>query len=234
MRIREKDKDKGAIKVYQTSEHRITAATLALVGGFLDVYTFLCRGYVFANAQTGNIVLMAAALATLDFNRVLTYFAPVMSFVLGIIICEIIKDRIKSRIDIKTHWRQIIIAIEIIALAAVAFIPIGSGNFVANIIVSFVCAMQMEAFRKVQGITYVSTMCTGNLRSATACIYTWKKTGDKKILENGLRYFKVILWFVIGAAAGALLVPLIGEKAVLVAAALLVGILLLMRKEYIS
>ena len=61
--------------------------------------------------------------------------------------------------------------------------------------------MQMEAFRKVQGITYVSTMCTGNLRSATACIYTWKKTGDKKILENGLRYFKVILWFVIGAAA---------------------------------
>ena len=45
---------------------------------------------------------------------------------------------------------------------------------------------------------------------------------------------KVILWFVIGAAAGALLVPLIGEKAVLVAAALLVGILLLMRKEYIS
>ena len=94
--------------------------------------------------------------------------------------------------------------------------------------------MQMEAFRKVQGITYVSTMCTGNLRSATACIYTWKKTGDKKILENGLRYFEVILWFVIGAAAGALLVPLIGEKAVLVAAALLVGILLLMRKEYIS
>lgn len=86
--------------------------------------------------------------------------------------------------DIKTHWRQIIIAIEIIALVAVAFIPIGSGNFAANIIVSFICAMQMEAFRKVQGITYVSTMCTGNLRSATACIYTWKKTGDKKYLKT--------------------------------------------------
>ena len=91
MRIREKDK--GAIKIYQTSEHRITAATLALVGGFLDVYTFLCRGYVFANAQTGNIVLMAASLATLDFNRVLTYFTPIISFVVGIIICEIIRHK---------------------------------------------------------------------------------------------------------------------------------------------
>ena len=45
-----REKDKSEIQVYQTSEHRITAAALALVGGFLDVYTFLCRGYVFANA----------------------------------------------------------------------------------------------------------------------------------------------------------------------------------------
>ena len=39
------------------------AAVLALVGGFLDIYTYLLRGGVFANAQTGNIVLLAANLS---------------------------------------------------------------------------------------------------------------------------------------------------------------------------
>ena len=33
------------------------AAFLALSGGFQDAYSFLARGHVFANAQTGNIVL---------------------------------------------------------------------------------------------------------------------------------------------------------------------------------
>ncbi len=32
-------------------------AILAIVGGFLDSYSYLMRGHVFANAQTGNIVL---------------------------------------------------------------------------------------------------------------------------------------------------------------------------------
>ncbi len=31
---------------------------LAIVGGFLDAYTYLCRGQVFANAQTGNMVYL--------------------------------------------------------------------------------------------------------------------------------------------------------------------------------
>ena len=31
---------------------------LAIVGGFIDAYTFIGRGGVFANAQTANIVLL--------------------------------------------------------------------------------------------------------------------------------------------------------------------------------
>ena len=39
----------------QRSESLTAAALLALAGGLLDAYTYLCRGGVFANAQTGNI-----------------------------------------------------------------------------------------------------------------------------------------------------------------------------------
>lgn len=226
-------KEGKTVKIYQTSEHRLTADVLAAVGGFLDVYTFLARGCVFANAQTGNIVLLAASLTGGDPARVLSYLAPVTAFVIGIIICETIRSRVKESRDIKTHWRQIVLAVEVIGLTVAAFMPAGKGNFAANMLISFVCAMQMEAFRKVQGVAYVSTMCTGNLRSATAHLYSWKKNRDEKSLEKSLRYFKVILWFAIGAAAGALITPFIGEKAVLLAAAILMMIIILMRKEYI-
>ena len=42
----------------QMSEAFITALFLSVSGGLQDVYTYLYRGKVFANAQTGNIVLI--------------------------------------------------------------------------------------------------------------------------------------------------------------------------------
>lgn len=52
----------GANKKHISESFRL-AAVLALVGGFLDAYTYICRGQVFSNAQTGNIVLVGLALA---------------------------------------------------------------------------------------------------------------------------------------------------------------------------
>ena len=46
----------------QMSESFLTAVFLSLSGGLQDAYTYLFRGKVFANAQTGNIVLLSAAL----------------------------------------------------------------------------------------------------------------------------------------------------------------------------
>ena len=40
------------------------ALLLALAGGFLDAFTFVGHGGVFANAQTGNVVLLAVGAAT--------------------------------------------------------------------------------------------------------------------------------------------------------------------------
>ncbi|MFR8333575.1 MAG: YoaK family protein [Oscillospiraceae bacterium] len=42
----------------QMSESFLTAVFLSLSGGLQDAYTYLFRGKVFANAQTGNIVLL--------------------------------------------------------------------------------------------------------------------------------------------------------------------------------
>lgn len=43
----------------QMSESFLTAAFLSVSGGLQDMYTYISRGHVFANAQTGNIVLLS-------------------------------------------------------------------------------------------------------------------------------------------------------------------------------
>ena len=57
-------------KRLQMSESFFLTAILAIVGGFLDAYSYLMRGHVFANAQTGNIVLFGVYLEKRNFKPV--------------------------------------------------------------------------------------------------------------------------------------------------------------------
>lgn len=61
----------------------------------------------------------------------------------------------KDRTDCFLHWRQIVVAIEIVVLFAVGFMP-ETMNMAANILVSFVCSMQVNAFRKIKGSPYAA------------------------------------------------------------------------------
>ena len=49
----------------QMSDSMLTAFFIILSGGLQDAYTYCCRGKVFANAQTGNIVLLGMRLAVM-------------------------------------------------------------------------------------------------------------------------------------------------------------------------
>ena len=42
----------------RTSERFHIACILAIVGGFLDIYTYTLKGSVFATAETGNLILL--------------------------------------------------------------------------------------------------------------------------------------------------------------------------------
>ena len=129
------------------------------------------------------------------------YLAPVLAFVAGVYVAEHIRRVYKDRTDRFLHWRQIVVAIEIVVLFAVGFMP-ETMNMAANILVSFVCSMQVNAFRKIKGSPYASTMCIGNLRNATASFYAYRHSKDKKILDKCLRYYIVIIIFALGATLG--------------------------------
>lgn len=212
----------------QMSDSFRAAICIILSGGFQDAYTYMCRGEVFANAQTGNIVLLSTALFQREWAIVLKYLIPVLSFLIGTAVAEEIHIRLKCYE--RLHWRQIILLGEIVLLLVVGFLP-PSVEALANALVSFVCAMQVQTFHKVRGHAYASTMCIGNLRSGTAALSAWLREPSVQILENVLYYFGVILVFAIGAGIGGNLSPLFGIRAIWVSPALLtIGVVLMHRR----
>lgn len=203
----------------QMSESLLVGTLLALAGGFLDAYTYLIRGEVFANAQTGNIVLLGIHLIGGEWMRALCYLIPIVSFSAGVLLVLCVRRRTPSG-GSRLHWRQVVVVLEIALLLCVAFLP-QKLNMLANIMVSFTCAMQVEGFRKIRGVTCATTMCTGNLRSGTELLWNFHQKRDPELLRRGLHYFLVDLLFVFGAMAGVLVTKQLAERAVLAVCVLL-------------
>ena len=202
----------------QMSEAFCTAMFLSLSGGLQDAYTYLFRGKVFANAQTGNIVLLSANLMDGNWERVLHYLVPLCAFALGVLTAEKMRERFREMRTL--HWRQLVVLGEGLLLFLVGFLP-QEQNLLANAIVSFACAMQVQAFRKVHGYPFASTMCIGNLRSGMDALVAFGHSHDKNALWKSLHYFAIIFIFALGAGIGTQCVGIFGERTIWLSCALL-------------
>lgn len=188
----------------QASDSLLVGCLLSASGGLQDAYTYNIRDEVFANAQTGNIVLLGQNAAMGNWDTALRYLLPLAAFAAGIYLTEIIHHHFLRQGEHATHWRHWVLLTEIVILLAVGWMP-QSWNLPANMLVSFVCAMQVEAFREVEGNSYATTMCIGNLRSAMENLYYWRRDRDPGRRHKALLYFMVILFFLLGAAIGGVL-----------------------------
>lgn len=179
----------------QMSESFPTAAFLSISGGLQDAYTYVFRGKVFANAQTGNIVLLSQNICERNWLQSAHYFVPLAAFAIGIIVAEQIRGKYQNVQNI--HWRQIVLLLEMILLFLVSFLP-QSLDMLANALVSFSCAMQVQTFRKVNGYAFASTMCIGNMRSGMEALSAYIRTHDRNVLGKALRllgnHFPICCW----------------------------------------
>lgn len=213
----------------QTSETFVLSAILAMSGGFQDAYTYNVRKEVFSNAQTGNIVLMSQHIMMGELMKGLSYLFPVVAFALGVLVAERIGHRYKGAKRI--HWRQIIVAIEIVILFVVGFIP-ERYDMLATMLVSFSCSMQVQAFRKVNGYGYASTMCIGNLRSGTESLSIYLREKQHGALKKAAHYYGIIFIFAIGAGVGGICSLHIGIRAIWISSILLAIVCAMMIKEH--
>ena len=166
---------------------------------------------MFANAQTGNIVLCSVKLVEGDWSAVLHYLVPLCFFALGVFTAELLRQKFQQMQ--RLHWRQLVVLCEIVMLFVVGFFP-QEWNLVANALVSLACAMQVQAFRKVNGYAFASTMCIGNLRSGMDSLCSWLVAGNRAARSKAFHYFAIILLFALGAGLGSVALGFCGAKAI--------------------
>lgn len=216
----------------QMSESLLLAVFLSLSGGLQDAYTYVYRGKVFANAQTGNIVLLSQNLYEKNWSTALHYFVPLLSFVLGVAVAEWIRQSFRNWQAV--HWRQLVLVSEILLLFVVGFLP-QELNMAANALVSFSCAMQVQTFRKMKGYAFSSTMCIGNMRSGMEALTTFVRTRDRNAGQKALCYWEIIFLFGLGAGLGGHFVSVFQGKTIWFSCILLlVGFFLMFVKEEIE
>lgn len=214
----------------QTSESVRIGIMLALSGGFMDAYSYIVRGKVFANAQTGNLLLLGVGIYEGHLSSVIRYGLPVVAFSLGIILSDVIRVMLMNNENKKNnllHWRQICVLFEILFLILVCFVP-ENLNLLANSVTSFVCGIQVETFRKIHGNGIATTMCIGNLRSGAENLVKGITNNNKRLVKKAILYYCIIICFVLGAVLGDFMISILKEKSLLVCSVILSIVFIMM------
>ena len=206
------------------SEMLAIGLLLSLTGGFLEAYTYMLRGSVFCNAQTSNLALMTLHLVQGNIRQGLYYPIPIVEFFLGTLLALQLRDRL---INSRIHWESVLILIEAAILFLIGFVPLSAPNAIANVTISFICAMQYETFRVAGGLPYASTFITGNLRMTAEHFYQWTIRREHQARRMFFNYVGVIGIFAVGVALGAVTSSW-GAKSIWVSSAVLLVVFGLM------
>ena len=209
----------------QMSESLPVGILLAASGGLMDAYSCLFRGEVFANAQTGNVLLFSIHLSKGEWLPALHYAFPIAAFLCGVALAVFLCHFCRRRE--RLHWRQICVLFEAVVLFSVAWIP-QSANLLANSLISLACGIQVEAFRKIEDASVATTMCIGNLRSAMHSVVSYcLECKDAHKHTAGISSV-IVIAFASGAVMGSILIRHFGAYAVCCGSIILLGCFFLM------
>ena len=105
------------------AESLLLGVILAFSGGFMDAYSYICRGKVFANAQTGNMLLFGINVFEGKYTQSINYIMPVLMFTLGVILAYVARSRLSRIKGLK--WQQLVVLCEIGVFFAVSLFIAG-------------------------------------------------------------------------------------------------------------
>lgn len=214
-------------KLRTRSDSPTIAVLVSVVGGALDAYTLILHG-VFANAQSGNLVLIAANVAQLHWADAGRQVPAVVAFVLGLVTAEALSLPWARRM--LRRPTRVVLVLEVLMLAVVGALPDTASAYVVTAVIAYVAAVQVNTFSSIGGYSYTTTMATGNLRNVVAAAFG-VLTGHSEDRRAMRLLATAISGFIAGAFLGALATVLLGARAAWPVAALLVVVLVMIVAE---
>jgi uncharacterized membrane protein YoaK (UPF0700 family) len=195
------------------------AVLLTAANGFIDAYTYITRGHVFANVQTGNVILFAIELTHRHWHTTLAHLWPIFAFLVGVLLSAHIKSgRVEKVVAYPMRWTM---GIQAVAFATVGFVPTTVPNNFVTIPISFLAAMQFTLFRSIGDLTYIAVATTGNLMRVMEAGYSVVVDKNDAARMAFRVYGALTTTFAAGAVLGAFASLYLGIRAVWVPAAFL-------------
>ena len=174
---------------------------LIAIGGFFGAYTFIVRGNVFCNAQTGNVVLMGIAFGSGAWKKGLYYLIPISAYLLGAFVSELLPDTVKNKLTIR--WETFLIGVEILVVILLGMIPDSMPVQISQVIINFTASMQYNTFRQAEGLPMATTFATNHIRQiGVALAKVLKKHEDFFYRMKFKRHFQMFLYFTAGSIIG--------------------------------
>ncbi len=203
---------------------RVVAVLLTLSGGFLDAFTYVGHGGVFANAMSGNIALLGIHLASGQWTQAARHVPPLIAFACSVCVVHVLGLPNVSRFVKRPALACLVLEIGFLALAASDVM--GHAGFWLIPGITFVATLQTLSFTHVENVPYTSVMTTGNLRRATKRLLEGLiPRFDKTALHEALLLGIAGLCFLAGAVLGGYATAELGNKALWISVFLLVGAL---------
>ena len=204
----------------------IGACVLTAAGGAMEAWVYMAHGHVFANAQTGNVVLFALHLATGELSDAAHIVPSIAAFIVGLLSSRLSGAWLKKKGLNSRSWR---LAAELALLLILASVAADLPNDAITAWVGFIAALQITSLSHIGSASFNTGMTTGNLRGAvSAAVAIWLDPADASNRDRATLLAGMCLAFPVGALLGGFSTPRFGDATVLAIAALVACAILLM------
>ena len=167
---------------------------MALIGGFFGGFAVINHLDLLASAQTSNLISLPLILVGRSSEETLARVGALGVYVLGLALTVAVPRILKWNNQLAS------IAIDVLALISLAFMPDTLDHFVAMYPIFFAMAYQWCSFPTSEGYVSATIFSTNNLRQCVTAFATYLCDHDRKMLGKACMYGKVLLLFHIGVA----------------------------------
>jgi uncharacterized membrane protein YoaK (UPF0700 family) len=204
-------------------------ALLATSSGLLDAVVYTQHGQVFANAMTGNLVLLGVSFLSPDHTQIIRHLVPLLGFTAGVVFGKYLLRRHRS-VSV-----SVALLLQMIVLCVAGFFAQNIPTYSLVAALSITGAIIITVIRRTGDVAFNITFMTGNLRAVIEGAYDAvfpppipapSRTGVRQFFIVGLTCFG----FLVGAVIGALSAQIVHERSFWISALFLLAAGFLLRR----